>query len=81
MKLIERHEFTNNKAFETLRVEEADARVMETPKDDVIAFRRISGNGTTNTMVMRPDEALLMARMLINAVYQVTSGYEIEELK
>lgn len=80
MKLLERHQFTNSKAFETYLLEAADTGRLEVAKDDVIGFRRLGETGDLMT-VLRPDEALIQARMLINAVHQVTSGYEIEGVK
>lgn len=35
----------------------------------------------TQLFAMRPDEALIQARMLIAAVYSVTEGYEVGQLR
>lgn len=57
---------------------------MRVAECDVIGLRRRiigtteSGETEGPMVVMRPDEALIMARMLIDAVNKVTSGYEIE---
>lgn len=81
MKLIERHSFTNDKAFEIFYLEEEDRRIFRAPPEDVIGMRRVYGKNETPMTVMRPDEALLMARMLVNAVHQLTSEYRVEEPK
>lgn len=81
MKLLERHQFTNNKAFETYLLEATDTERLQIASDDVIGFRRVAESLPDVMAVLRPDEALIQARMLINAVHQVTSGYEIEEVK
>lgn len=77
MKLLDRYEFTNGKAFESYLLEAADTARYNVPECDVIGLRRV-GDDNDLMSVMRPDEALIQARMLIDAVNQVTSGYEIE---
>lgn len=80
MKLIDRYEFTNGKAFETWYLEAADTQHHEVPECDVIGLRLLDPNGpvTPPLRVMRPDEALIQARMLIDAVHKATSGFEIK---
>lgn len=73
MKLIDRHEFLNGKAFETYFLEAADVRRYDVPECDVIGLRRV---GEEDRMtIMRPDEALIAARLLIGAVLNITEGY------
>lgn len=77
MKLIDRHEFLNGKAFETYFLEAADVRRYDVPECDVIGLRRV---GEEDRMtIMRPDEALIQARLLIDAVYQVSEGYQVNQ--
>lgn len=82
MKLLQRHEFTNGKAFETYLLDNYDTSRFNVPRCDVIGLRRISGSEddpVDRTTVMRPDEALIQARMLVDAVIRVTGGYEIDD--
>lgn len=76
MKLLDRYEFTNGKVFESYLLEAADIARYNVPECDVIGLRRV-GDDNDLMSVMRPDEALIQARMLIAAVDKVTSGYEI----
>lgn len=76
MKLLDKYEFTNGKVFESYLLEAADIARYNVPECDVIGLRRV-GDDNDLMSVMRPDEALIQARMLIDAVNRVTSGYEI----
>lgn len=75
MKLIDRYEFTNGKAFETYYLSPADTGRLEKPECDVIGLRRVADSLPDTMAIMRPDEALIQARMLIDAVNKVTEGY------
>lgn len=77
MKLIDRYEFTNGKAFETYYLDANDTFLCNVPECDVIGFKTCSDNGTGRLLFMRPDEALIQARMLIDAVRRVTEGYAV----
>lgn len=76
MKLIDRHVFTNNKRFETYLLEPADIARFNVPECDVIGLRR-TDNDSDRMTIMRPDEALIAARLLVDAVYRVSEGYEV----
>lgn len=76
MKLIDRYEFTNGKAFEVYYLDANDQFLCKVPECDVIAFQ-MKGELEQSFIAMRPDEALIQARMLIDAVRQVTEGYSI----
>lgn len=76
MKLIDRYEFTNGKSIETYYLDANDTFLNNAPECDVIGLLRV-GEDVRMTL-MRPDEALIQARMLIDAVHKATSGYEIE---
>lgn len=80
MKLLTCHEFTNSALLETYYLSPADQARFSVPECDVIGLRRVTAQGNDSMTVMRPDEALIMARMLIDAVREVTEGYEISEL-
>lgn len=75
MKLLDRYEFTNGKRFETYYLDANDTYLNDAPECDVIGLLRV-GEDVRMTL-MRPDEALIQARMLIDAVRQVTEGYAI----
>lgn len=77
MKLIDRYEFANGKAFETWYLDANDTFLNNVPECDVIGFRYVDDKPPTPMRVMRPDEALIQARMLIDAVLKATSGYEV----
>lgn len=78
MKLLDRYEFTNGKRFETYYIESHETEHYGLPACDVIGFVYNDNNSGNRFIVMRPDEALIQARMLIDAVHKATSGYEIE---
>lgn len=78
MKLLQRHEFINGKAFETALLSPDDTKHLRVPECDVIAFSRVDENGISTAIVMRPDEALIQARMLMDAVRLITGEYYIE---
>lgn len=83
MKLIDRYDFTNDRSFITYYLSPADTARMRVADCDVIGLRRRiigtteSGESEGPMTVMRPDEALIMARMLIDAVSKVTEGYTV----
>lgn len=77
MKLLQRHEFTNGKLFETYLLEAQDIARYAVPECDVIGLRRVGDDNDLMT-VMRPDEALIQARMLVDAVRLITGEYYIE---
>jgi len=87
MKELNRYDFTNDKSFVMYLLSAGDTRRMRIPECDVIGFRRrvigpIDGEQPEGPMmVMRPDEALILAKLLIDAVWQVTEGYTIGEPK
>lgn len=76
MKLIDRYEFANGKAFEVYYLDANDQFLCKVPECDVIVFQ-MKGELEQSFIAMRPDEALIQARMLIDAVRQVTEGYSI----
>jgi hypothetical protein len=80
MRLINSHHFTNDKAFETYHLNAEDRKRLGIPECDVIGFLRADADPTAKRpmIMMRPDEALILARLLIDAVYQVTEGYATE---
>jgi hypothetical protein len=75
MHLINSHRFLNDKLFETYFIERHETEHNDLPECDVIGFAYDDGNSGNRFLVMRPDEALILARLLIDAVYQVTEGY------
>jgi len=83
MKELNRYDFSNDRSFITYLLSEADTRRMRIPECDVIGLRhRVIGPAEGEQpegpmIVMRPDEALILARLLIDAVWQVTEGYTV----
>lgn len=80
MKQLNRYDFTNDRAFITYLLSQAELDQMDLPECDVIGLRRFKDREGP-LMVMRPDEALVLARLLIDAVWQVTEGYTVGEVK
>ena len=84
MKLIDRYEFADGKRYETYHLELKDARRLNVPECDVLGLLSIdtgSDNAEPRILTMRPDEALIQARMLIDAVRQVSEGYAVSQPK
>ena len=79
MKLLDRHEFTNGKAFETYYLDADDIARHNLPECDVIGFCYDDERKGTQLVAMRPDEALIQARMLVDAVRKVSESYEVSE--
>lgn len=79
MKLLQRHKFINGKAFETALLSPDDTKHLRVPECHVIAFSRVDENGISTATVMRPDEALIQARMLVDAVRLVTGKCKIND--
>ena len=78
MKLLDRYEFTNGERFETYYLDANDCYLNDVPECDVIGLLRVGEREEDTRMtLMRPDEALIQARMLIDAVRQVTEGYTV----
>lgn len=80
MKLINSHEFTNHARFETWLLERQDIARFNVPECDVIGLRRVTDLEDRMT-VMRPDEALIAAQLLIGAVRETTEGYTVSLLE
>lgn len=78
MQLINSHRFTNDRVFEMYHLSSADTRRYRVPECDVLGLRRVSGDDDRMT-VMRPDEALILARLLVDAVHRVSEGYVTSE--
>jgi hypothetical protein len=80
MKELNRYDFTNDKSFATQLLDSNDQFIRDLPACDVIALERTGPSGSHWTY-MRPDEALILTKLLIDAVWQVTEGYSIGESK
>jgi hypothetical protein len=79
MKELNRYNFANGKAFSTRLLDADDQRRLSLPECDVIAMVRTDDKDYM--LAMRPDEALILARLLIDAVEKVTGGRETNESK
>jgi hypothetical protein len=76
MKELNRYDFTNGKSFSTRLLDVNDVFIRKLPECDVIELERRDGD-SSRFEAMRPDEALILARLLIDAVWQTTEGYSI----
>jgi hypothetical protein len=77
MHLINSHRFANDALFEMYHLGADDHRERGLPECDVVAFYYNNPESMSRAfLAMRPDEALILARLLIDAVCQVTEGYD-----
>jgi hypothetical protein len=75
MKELNRYNFANGKAFSTRLLDADDQRRLSLPECDVIAMVRTDDKDYM--LALRPDEALILARLLVDAVWQTTEGYSV----
>lgn len=82
MKVINRYKFANKKILEVCYIDSKD-RGKKIPWCDNLLFHwsRDGGKSFDDGLYIRPDEALLIAKMLIDGVYKVTDGYKNGLLK
>jgi hypothetical protein len=76
MKTLGRFKFINRKEIRALYLSRTDQKRLKVPECDSLALCFIEGEDEHRTY-LRPDEALIIARLLTDAVYQTTSAYEI----
>ena len=82
MKKINQYKFTNGKVMEVSYMDKRAKKKQRFPSCDNLFFRWSDDNGKSfEGLGIRPDEALIIAKMLIDAVYKVTGGYEEKLLK
>ena len=79
MKVLSRYEFLNNRAFETRYLSLGERRQRGLPDCDTIGL--VTENGQTNILYLRADEALILARMLTDAVWKTCKTFEIGLLR
>ncbi len=77
MKIINQYKFKNKKSFKVFYINNKDRKNNKIPKCDnlLLSFNKTDG------FYIRPDEALLLAKLLIDAVYKITGTYEEKLLK
>ena len=83
MKVINQYKFKNNKILQVVYLNRRDSKRKKFPDCDNILFHWSTDNGKTfsDGLKIRPDEALIVAKMLIDAVYKTTKAYNIGLLK
>ena len=76
MKKINQYKFKNDKIIQVCHIDNKD-RGKEIPYCDNILFRWSVDNGKSfgQGLYIRPDEALIIAKQLIDEVYKVTDKY------
>jgi hypothetical protein len=77
MRELNRYDFTNDRYFVIYLLLAADQEHLNLPECDVIGFLYNDSNKGDQVLAMRPDEALILARLLIDAVWQTTEGYSV----
>lgn len=77
MKTINKYKFKNKKILRTSYLSNKDRKDTVIPKCDCILFEysKDGKNFYDGGLYLRPDEALIIAKMLIDAVYKVTGTY------
>lgn len=83
MKTINEYKFKNKKIIRVEYINDKDRKGTKIPKCDVLLFHWSTDNGKSfgEGIYIRPDEALILAKQLIDGVYKVTDGYSIKPLK
>lgn len=76
MKVLSRYEFVNDKAFETRYLNASDRKQAGIAECDGLALRIELPDKDITTYYMRPDEALILARMLTDAVWRSSKSFE-----
>jgi len=78
MKAIAQHAFKNNKKkIVCYYLDKADRRKRKVPDCDCLCLSFESEGKGGVDIYLRPDEAILVARLLLDSVYKVTSDYKI----
>lgn len=85
MKLINQYEFKNNKKFGTYFITNRDRKKYKTvPEVDnlMLMFGYDGGKVDDSTKIfIRPDEALMIAKMLVDAVWKITGDFQERQLR
>lgn len=76
MRVLASHEFSNDKAIKVLLLDKDDQQRVGAPGPDVFVLARIDGERSKDTF-LRPDEALIIIKLLSEALYKAVTGYEI----
>jgi len=75
MKTLSRYEFINDKAFEMRYLNASDRKRANVPDVDGLALVIETAKDERTTYHLRPDEALILARMLTDAVWKTCSSF------
>lgn len=81
MKELNRYDFANDRHFATYLLSKTDTGRLNLPECDVVGLVRGPIDDRFPMMSLRPDEALILARLLVDAVAQVTEEYKVGEPK
>ncbi|MCK9371006.1 hypothetical protein M0R04_13935 [Candidatus Dojkabacteria bacterium] len=81
MKKLNEYRFKNKKAFIVYFLDKKDKKKMGFPECDDIYLTSEEKGELGNGYGIRPDEALMLAKMLIDAVYKLTDSYGVKLLK
>ena len=83
MKKINQYKFYNKKIIQVVWISQKDRKGTKIPYCDNLLFHWSLDGGKTfaDGLYIRPDEALLVAKQLIDAVYKTTGGYKEKLLK
>jgi hypothetical protein len=71
MKQLNRYDFANDRHFAMHLLALGDTLVRNLPRCSVLAFESESPEDGPHYLHLRPDEALILARLLVDAVWQV----------
>lgn len=81
MKIINQYKFKNKKIIRLCYVSAKDREKTRTPRVDNILFEWNINGKEFEGFYMRPDEVLMTAKQLIDAVYKITGSYNEKLLK
>lgn len=84
MKCINQYKFKNGKVIEVVWIQEKDRKKNpKIPYVDNLLFHWSVDNGKnfSDGIYIRPDEALIIAKQLVDAVYKITGDYGEKPLK
>lgn len=80
MKILAEHKYKNDKAIRVLYLNSTDQRKLGVPKCDTLALCFEMDDHETRYYI-RPDEAVLIIRLLSEGVFKSVRGYEVGLLR
>jgi hypothetical protein len=76
MKTLSSYQYENDKEMRVVQLDAEDRKHLEVPDCDVLGMA-VRSNGRWKWMCFRPDEAVLMVKLLSEAVFESVTEYKI----